>query len=821
MSSELERKLTLRDLPLLLGGPILRRATASELMVWFATSIDADMKVDVFEPGTRRKWRQASESERRIGKFSPLATGENGGRIKADFKIRCGRHLYVHLVIVRPIPGKSLGGGRTLEYACSMAADWPSLDLEHHQKDELTGFKKSARKKGDFIPLDILESGALGIGLKETDLPTFIVQGGAQPSLRFVYGSCRKPHGPGGDAMVAALRYLEQNPGPSSRPHFLMLGGDQIYVDDASLLFFRLLRRCSRVFGPDPGKHSNRGEEKLPGAPKLDLEEAGARADTVKKHAALTSGHADNHMMQFAEIVAAYLLAWNGDLRLWMSTADLQRYALDARECGKHRDKYVAEAASLGTYHAGSLAARVVMANTPLYTMFDDHDVTDDWNITPTWQDNVERKKLGVRILANAQAAFWLFQAIGNGPWTLYSSMEKRIRNFHQLIQQSRAEGKDFAIPDARILNWHHWSYETPTTPPVLVVDTRTHRASNDCDHDFVGTTRAKRNGTFNLAHGFNQVEQGPANLVGYNLGTLQTFARAQKSRNVPLVMACATPVFGYEPVEDLQGSINGLLSLNNVSALSILPTSFLFAIVRALVAKGLNKLGIRFPKDWLDSSWAISPDVADFEGFRANPRSFMEVVNNVILDSDRSEFTMILSGDVHYAFYAAGVMQRFGGEFRDFVQITSSGMKNSPTVVPTRLESGSDADERISWLLPGTRESKTWYWWSAPSGKPLNIKEDEGPSITRPDENWDFMVSSSLIPLTAMGKALARDDKGTAPELKSFKEQVADDSPVVTASNVAFVEIHKVEQDWRWRSQLLIAMENNTVVPLEFVHGS
>lgn len=56
------------------------------------------------------------------------------------------------------------------------------------------------------------------------------------------------------------------------------------------------------------------------------------------------------------------------------------------------------------------------MANTPTYMIFDDHDVTDDWNLSVKWKEDVKAFKLGKRIVANAVGAYWLCQGFGNNP---------------------------------------------------------------------------------------------------------------------------------------------------------------------------------------------------------------------------------------------------------------------------------------------------------------------------------------------------------------------------------------------------------------------
>ena len=57
---------------------------------------------------------------------------------------------------------------------------------------------------------------------------------------------------------------------------------------------------------------------------------------------------------------------------------------------------------------------RRAVANVSTLMMFDDHDVTDDWNLNPSWRDRVYTSPLGKAIVRNAMMAYALFQDWGN-----------------------------------------------------------------------------------------------------------------------------------------------------------------------------------------------------------------------------------------------------------------------------------------------------------------------------------------------------------------------------------------------------------------------
>ncbi|NJQ98859.1 MAG: hypothetical protein HC784_17505 [Hydrococcus sp. CSU_1_8] len=59
---------------------------------------------------------------------------------------------------------------------------------------------------------------------------------------------------------------------------------------------------------------------------------------------------------------------------------------------------------------------RRALANIPTYTIFDDHDVSDDWNLNEAWCLRVLGKPLGRRVVRNALLAYAIFQGWGNTP---------------------------------------------------------------------------------------------------------------------------------------------------------------------------------------------------------------------------------------------------------------------------------------------------------------------------------------------------------------------------------------------------------------------
>lgn len=136
---------------------------------------------------------------------------------------------------------------------------------------------------------------------------------------------------------------------------------------------------------------------------------------------------------------------------------------------------------------------RRAMANVPTYMMWDDHEVTDDWNLNPMWRDRVMTNPLGRAIVRNGMLAFALFQGWGNDPEKYTQGKPGRLL---ELAAQLFAIGSSAAsqqtvndeieqlfglnrrtIDPARFDDQLSWHYSVPGTRHLVVVlDNRTQR---------------------------------------------------------------------------------------------------------------------------------------------------------------------------------------------------------------------------------------------------------------------------------------------------------------------------------------------------------
>lgn len=412
----------------------------------------------------------------------PVGTTEWTGVTTTFHAIQVFTKLWVHMLLVKPVKG-TFPTGKLLEYSIGVIG--ASGESEH-------------LSFGAIVTADKLAYAPFG-------LPNFYLQAGGT-KLNALYGSCRKVHdNKGGDA--DALSYgdsLIENNGAkelSNRPTVLCLGGDQIYADDVHADTFDAVQKLATAL-------EKSAPEQLPGgvtAPGKD-----GRQDFMEKTARFTSGEAKNHLITLAEYVAMYGLALN-----------------------EHNWPIMTLPQELDGYRKGLKAVRRLMANSPTYMIFDDHDVTDDWNFSIDWINNVKASGVGTRVIVNALIAFWLFQGWGNDPTTDNNFVPK----FTDAIGLRHSSPKEIETLMHTRATLNAWEFATPTVPMIYFLDTRTQRGYLD---------------------GFKRANPGaPAYLKNPDawMNTLKTLKAILKiqGKSVPLVLVAPGPVFGFESIDALQ----------------------------------------------------------------------------------------------------------------------------------------------------------------------------------------------------------------------------------------------------------------------------
>ncbi len=309
-----------------------------------------------------------------------------------------------------------------------------------------------------------------------------------QPSLCFHYtetpetilhGSCRKPHFHSDDAL-AQVDALHKNAFKKQDdfPDLLLMTGDQIYADDVA---GPMLKAIHSVIDRLDLYH-----EALEGAVVTNTNELATHehgyyereqllpqiaTNTVlssiffgaKKKPVFTSVNAQNHLIGSSEIIAMYLLVWSDTL--W-ADINIDKDGLPP----KYHAIFDKEHEALNGFVKQLPQVRRALAHIPTYMIFDDHDVTDDWNLTRGWEQEVYGNPLSKRMIGNALIGYLLCQGWGNAP----KKVAPLIAKVQESMGESGLNSHDEIIDD--LLDFDQWHYRLDTTPPIEVLDTRTQR---------------------------------------------------------------------------------------------------------------------------------------------------------------------------------------------------------------------------------------------------------------------------------------------------------------------------------------------------------
>ena len=110
---------------------------------------------------------------------------------------------------------------------------------------------------------------------------------------------------------------------------------------------------------------------------------------------------------------------------------------------------------------------RQALAVIPTYMIFDDHEITNNWNISPTWRAAALQKGLA-QALVDGLVAYWVYQGWGNldrrtqshlSP--LLSIMQEAEQSGEDVLEALRTQIKQEMSGKADL----HWHYTIPTQP--------------------------------------------------------------------------------------------------------------------------------------------------------------------------------------------------------------------------------------------------------------------------------------------------------------------------------------------------------------------
>jgi hypothetical protein len=632
--------------PLVLVGPMVRRVEAGAISVFVVCKERSNLRLSIYDGTSPDPARLIHE--------------------QVDQTVELGRFLHAAVVTARP--DAPLSRGRVYGYDLHFG---PVVDLRS---------------------LGLLE----GLGYEPHRLPSFVVPPERLEDVRIAHGSCRKPHGERRDALATLDQILARSHGdPAARPQQLFLTGDQIYADEVHPAVLALAGGVGRVaLGWEQ-------QESLPGVTPDDFAlEPTRRHALVRHHAGFSGPILHSHLISLAEFYGMYLLVWSdalwprdqsGELTVppldivldhpaWRTTANQRAYRRAVALTSRSR-------ADLREFIRSLPAVRRAFANVASYMIFDDHDVTDDWNLHREWRDGVHGRPLGRRLVQNALASYAVFQSWGNEP----AQFAPDQPGGHLLAALGAWRGAEdvtadairarVGLPASQPLTPLRWDYQVDAPRyQTIVLDTRTQRGY-------------RANGTGRAA---------PA-LLNREAMTRQLTSRLT-ARQHPVeltVVVSAAPVFGHPLIE------------------------IWIQLKRFKVLEWFKNGPARVDRE----AWALDPTA--FETLLATLASFRRVV--------------ILSGDVHYGFGGSvSYWQRDDGVRREarFVQCTSSALKNEER--KTRLLGGVPTVKRVPAALGARIERLLTRVTTPPSGAFLGWSGDNGAAPHR----WPRLRRARSAPL-------------------------------------------------------------------------
>ncbi|KKO50266.1 isoleucyl-tRNA synthetase [Arsukibacterium sp. MJ3] len=430
-------------LPLVLAGPLLRAVTANSVTLWLATSKPVQLQLQLSHGSYETHHFSAADMQQHCQ------------------SVRCAGKLFLQLIHIRlssPLPT-----GCWIEYDLRLAGQ--------HDDEQPDGEPPEWLGWQHWAP-DLVYAGR--------NNPGFVIQ----PKLqRLLHGSCRKPHFDTDDGLLAADLYLQQQP-PEQWPSLLLLSGDQIYADDVAAPMLRAIHQlitqldfadeslpCSKVSQSAVlHQHSPHYFQRDTLLPQTAASQA-VLTQVFKgaKKPVFTSDSARNHLISLAEMLGMYLLVWSP--AGWQDQATELSNELTATLSATEQQTYTAQQHIIQQFAAGLSKVRRLLAHLPSAMIFDDHDVTDDWNLTAEWEQTAYNHDFSRRIIGNALIGYLLCQGWGNTPEQFNDGL---LQQAELAMTNSGSAQHQQLITE--LLRYKQWHYKWPTEPPLLVLDTRTRR---------------------------------------------------------------------------------------------------------------------------------------------------------------------------------------------------------------------------------------------------------------------------------------------------------------------------------------------------------
>lgn len=646
-------------LPTILCGPILRRAESDCIYIWIALSRNLEIDGQLF---------MVNSTDSDTFTYTPLNVRTKTTTIKA------GEQLYVNLIKISPVENS---------FPSSVLIGYNLVFRKGSRMRDLGSYGLLSQESSESIVYDQMK------------FPAFYINDGSAPT-RILYGSCRKPHGEGADAFTAAdLLLNDTHQNLSNRPGSLFLVGDQIYADDVANPMMVILKSIASVIKGstdyEPSLGSFLESEELA----ITADKINGRKFIVKHFAKFTTGHGENHLIRFSEYAAMYLLAWSPELWKYALDNELLLSFREIRDRGmlhlmfekdekikqqeimKLEKRYEEQFTNLREFIPAVSAARRVMANTPTYMIFDDHDLTDDWNISPDWSAAVNQSPLGSHIQINGLAAYWLFQGFGNDPASFNAEFIKTASKF---LLTEDFHSKEYQHGLQLLSTFDSWHFIAPTVPKTVFLDTRTQR---------VFDIRPKPVKLFNM---MEETTRTPFLMSEDSWKQITSkLSESGWTKNSPIMIVSAAPFYGMGLIE-----------------------SFLHKHVFPFKILGIP----------VQTSF-------DFDSWKYNGKGFNDFLRRVA--SWDPSYCILLSGDVHFSSSVHSEVQDEHGEKLNYYQFTCSPINNGSFqgIWGTLMKA-------VLWLNSYKRKKRTLY---RSCDRDYNLKLHKTPIDSGTDHLWKEVI--------------------------------------------------------------------------------
>jgi len=563
---------TPETLPLLIAGPILRKTTKDEVIIWVVTSQPLLGTVSLYHRDQDDAFYQSKLAEQQ--------------------SLRIGVSAWVTLIQLHG----EFPTNTPLEY-----------DIETEQ--------------------GALKALAPHLTYNDRQRVEFVV---SKESNYILHGSCRNPHHPSKDSLVAADSKVEKQT-PQERPDLLMMSGDQIYADHVAGPMLDAIWQVIQLLGlPDERLPTDTQVNDIHDSQSLFESEYHLyqrhhylphhnQSDSLldklfpnRKVPIFSSRDCENHLVTLSEFVAMYLLVWSPTLwqcinreRLIENNFEQGGRKLTPLEQQQWRD----ETEVINDFIAGLPQVQRLLAHIPTYMIFDDHDVTDDWNLTVGWEQAVLQNQLATQVIGNGLASYWLCQGWGNAPEKFNDVFIEHAKSVFEVRSTNETENDHPMISEQAhqafveyLSRFEDWHYTIDLSPKVIVLDTRTRRWRSE--------SRMNK----------------PSGLMDWE--ALIEFQH-QLMHQDKVIIISAAPMFGVKFIEALQ--------------------------------KIMTTCG--------------QPLLIDAENWMAHPGSANTLISIFTHTKTPTNF-VVLSGDVHYSF-AYDIKLRYRKNSPNIYQITCSGIKN------------------------------------------------------------------------------------------------------------------------------------------------